>query len=160
MKNDDLWKAEGYVMDAVQQLIATHHPKLALVSTNIAVLMQAKATKSAPFGKASKAPKLLGPLGDGEYEFVLVIPADLWATLNNEQRTALLDRLLCGCSVEEDEETHEIKCSTKAPDVSFYYDELERHGNWMPREQEAEGPAMDIESKLKSAGTPTTTTDD
>lgn len=147
-----MWEADSDVIAEVQSLIANHHPKLALVDKNIAIVMKAKASKSggtAVLGKASRAPAILGVLGKDEYEFVLMIAADEWQTLTNNQRTALLDHLLCACSVEEEEGTGNVKCSIKTPDVSFFYDELKRHGDWRPRPQEDEpGGAIDVEAKI------------
>ena len=151
MKNSDVWKADSDVVASVQQLIAKFHPSLALVDKNIAVIMRAKAGKSGSqpvLGRTRKAPPILDVLGDGDYEFILEIAADEWATLSNSQREALLDHLLCYCKCEEIEGTGEVKCSLERPDVSFFYEELKRHGDWRPRPQESEGPSMDVEAKI------------
>lgn len=151
MKNSDVWKADADVVAEVQKLIANYHPHLALVDKNIGIIMKAKASKSggvACLGTARKAPAILDVLGDGEYEFILELAADEWATLTATQKIALLDHLLCACRCEEVEGTGEVKCSVAKPDVSFFYDELKRHGDWRPRPQESDGPAIDVEAKI------------
>ena len=160
MKSSDMWMADQDVVESVQRLIANFHPHLALVDKNIAIVMKAKASKSGgqiSLGKASRAPVLVNVLGKDEYEFVLTIAADEWTGLSAPQKEAFLDHLLCACRVEEDEETHEIKCSIASPDVSFFYDELKRHGDWRPRPQEESGTGFDVEgSLLGGASTPDT----
>jgi hypothetical protein len=151
VKNSDVWKADADVLHLMQQCIAKWHPTLALVDKNIAVIMRAKAAKAGGqpvLGVARKAPPILGVLGDGEYEFVLEIAADEWQSLTDNQRTALMDHLLCSCKCEEEEGTGEVKCSVVKPDVFFHYEELKRHGDWRPRRQEDEGPAIDVEAKI------------
>lgn len=160
MKNSDVWKADADIVALVQKLIANYHPALALVDKNIAIIMKAKAAKSGAqkvLGVARKSPPILDVLGDGEYEFILELAADEWQTLTNNQREALLDHLLCSCKCEEEEGTGEVKCSIAKPDVSFFYDELKRHGDWRPRPQEEEGPAMDIETILVGSSPADTT---
>ena len=154
MKNDDLWKADPEIITQLQQLIATNHPKLALIDKQIAVIMRAKASKSAPCGKVMKAPKVMGPLCPDDIIFVIELAADTWATLTNEQRTANLDRHLCAMSVEEDDKNPgEVKCNLVRPDVSYFHAELDRHGDWMPRSQDLEGPSYDVTDKIKSPPT-------
>lgn len=152
MKSSDMWEADADVIALVQHWIANHHPKLALIDKNIAVIMKAKASKSGGvpvLGKARRSPAILDVLGKGEYEFILEIAADEWQTLTNTQRDALVDHLLCSLQCEEEEGTGEVKCSIREPDVSFFYDELKRHGDWRPRPQEEEpGGAIDVESKI------------
>lgn len=151
MKNDDLWKADGEVITELQRLIANFHPALALIDKQIAVIMRAKASKSAPYGKVMKAPKVMAPLCPDDIIFVIELAADTWATYSNDQRTACLDRHLCAMNVEEDEKNPgEVKCSLRRPDVSYFHAELDRHGDWMPRDQESDGPSYDVEAKLKS----------
>lgn len=163
MKDTDMWEADADVIAMLQKLIANYHPTLALIDKNIAVVMKAKASKSGGIpvlGKASRAPAILGVLGKDDYEFVLMIAADEWQTLTNTQREALLDHLLCSCKCEEVEGSGDVKCSIATPDVSFFYDELKRHGDWRPRPQEdAPGGAMDVEAKILGGDLETVTAD-
>ena len=61
---------------------------------------------------------------------------------------ALLDHILCACKVEEDEKTGDIKYRIAAPEVSFFWDELKRHGDWRPLPQQEAGDSMNVESVL------------
>ena len=130
----DVWVAEDEVMESVRELIANYHPDLVAVEKQIAVVFKEKAGKAGDaiiLGKSKKAPPLLGVLGDTDYKFVIEIAADEWQSLNNKQRLALLDHHLCACRTEEDQGSGEIKrCYVQPADVSFYKDEVERHGFW------------------------------
>tara|TARA_B110000503_G_C6750074_1_gene251214 strand:+ start:27 stop:488 length:462 start_codon:yes stop_codon:yes gene_type:complete len=133
----DIWIASKDVTDVITTLIANFHPDLALISDEIAVLFREKASKSGGrvvLGKTKKAPSLLSLLGGKEYRFILELAADEWKTLDGKQQTALLDHLLCQCSVEEDEKSGDIKYTIKSPDLFFFSAELERHGNWRPND--------------------------
>lgn len=135
-----LYKADNDVLDMVRDLIANHHPDLALVVDEIAVIFREKAAQRggrAVLGKAAKASPLIGVLGDTDYKFVLELGADSWLELTSRQRNALLDHLLCSCRAEEDGDS--VKFSIAPPDVSFFWDELDRWGDWRPR-PEGEGP--------------------
>lgn len=137
----DIWIASKDVSDVVTTLIANYHPDLALVSDEIAVLFREKASKSGGrvvLGKTKKAPNLLSILGGKEYRFIIELAADEWQNLDGKQQTALLDHLLCQCGVEEDEKSGDIKYTIKSPDLFFFSEELERHGNWRPSEMTAE----------------------
>lgn len=149
----DLWTAPSEVMELIQYHISHNHPHLALVDKEIAAVFREKAGKrggQVVLGVAKKAPPLMKVLGKSEYKFVLEIAADEWATLDNDQKSALVDHLLCYCKVEEDEESGEMKFSLGAPEVSFFWDELKRHGDWRPRPQQESGPTdLNVETVLK-----------
>ena len=55
---------------------------------------------------------------------------------------ALLDHLLCACSVDQDEVSGEIKCSVVAPDYNAYYENVKRYGNWMYENRPEEEQSM------------------
>lgn len=154
----DRWEAGADVWAIVQDHISKNHPNLALVDKEIAVLFRGKASKSGGqvlLGKSSKASELFKVLGKNDYKFILEIAGDEWQTLSNDQRSALIDHLLCACKVEEDEKTQEIKYSIITPDVSFFWDELKRHGDWRPRPQQNEPNAMNVENVIDMvAGAP------
>lgn len=129
----EVWKAKDEVMNTVRDLIAKHHPHLAAVDKEIAVVFREKATAVGDrvvLGKTSKAPSLLGVLGDTDWKFILTLAADEWTRLSEAERIALLDHHLCGCRVVEDEKTQNIKHFVMPPDVAFYREEVERHGFW------------------------------
>ena len=137
---NNLYKAEQDVVDRVKELVAQYHPDLALVVDEIAVVFKEKGGEvggRANLGKAAKASPLLGVLGDTDYKFILTLGQDHWLSLTTRQQTALLDHLLCACRA--DDEDGEIKCYIAPPDVSFYWDELDRWGDWRPR-PEGDGP--------------------
>lgn len=136
----NIYKADPDVVDMVKDLVAQHHPDLALVVDEIAVVFKEKGgeTGGRPnLGKAQKANPLFGVLGDTDYKFILTLAADHWLELTTRQRNALLDHLLCACRA--DEVDGEYKYSLAPPDVSFYWDELDRWGDWRPR-PEGDGP--------------------
>lgn len=117
-----------------------HHPDLILVEDEIAVIFREKSSKRGGkviLGKAKKAPALVGILGETDYKFILEVAFDEWDGLSNKQRSALLDHLLCACRVEENPNTGEMRCFIAPPDVSFFWDELDRHGDWRPRPADA-----------------------
>jgi hypothetical protein len=151
----DVWVAGEEVYKLMQHFVANYHPSLAGYDKDIAILMRGKASKRGGqkvLGTAKKAPPILDVLGKDSYKFILEIAADEWQTLTNEQQGALMDHLLCACRAEEDEKTQEMKFSIAAPEVSFYWDELKRHGDWRPRPQQEEGSSMDVEDLLGGLG--------
>ena len=128
-----LWKAGDDVMDTVRDLIANYHPDLVLCDDEIAVIFKEKASSvggTVVAGKTAKAPKLLGILGETDYKFVITLGADEWQSLSDTQRVALLDHHLCACGVEEHPKTGKTRFYVRIPDVSFFKDEVERHGYW------------------------------
>ncbi|MCX6602493.1 MAG: hypothetical protein NTV52_02735, partial [Acidobacteria bacterium] len=58
------------------------------------------------------------------------------------------DHLLCACKVEEDEKTGDLKFSIATPEVSFFWDELKRHGDWRTRPQQEAGDSTNVEGVL------------
>lgn len=153
----DTWEAGQDVWEMVQHHISHNHPHLALVDKEIAVIFKEKASKSGGqvvLGKARKASALFKLLGKSEYKFILEIAGDEWVGLSNEQRGALIDHLLCACKVEEDPKTGDVKYSLASPEVSFFWAELKRHGDWRPRPQQSESGAMDVESVIDIANSP------
>jgi len=128
-----MWKAGDDVMNTVRDLVSKYHPDLVLVEDEIAVVFKEKATTTGEAviaGKTAKATKLLGVLGEIDFKFIITLGADVWQTLSDPQRIALLDHHLCACRVEENPQSGTMKCFVQPPDVSFYKDELERHGCW------------------------------
>ena len=81
-------------------------------------------------GKTKKAPSILGVLGNVDYKFIIEIGADVWQELPDPKRVALLDHHLCGCKAVEDADSGNIRFFVQPADVSFYKDEVARHGFW------------------------------
>jgi hypothetical protein len=129
----EVWVVEDDIMESVRELIANHHPDLVPVEKEIAVVYREKAAKAGDvvqLGKARKAPPLLGVLTDTKWKFVLEIAHDEWQNLNNKQRLALLDHLLCSCRTDEDEVTGDVKKHYLVPAIPYHKEEVERHGWW------------------------------
>jgi len=130
----EVWIADDEVQNSVKELIAQHHPDLVQVEDKIAVLMREKASKAGETVRLAtykKAPSVMAVLGSKDWKFILEIADDEWKSLNNKQKVALLDHCLCGCRVEIDEQNGGVKkCYIQPPDVSFYEDEVRRHGFW------------------------------
>ena len=140
------YKAESEVYDLMKEVVANYHPDLALVVDEIAIVFKEKATKSGGkvvYGKATKATPLFGVLGDTNYKFILTLAADEWVNLTGRQRQALMDSMLCSCRAEEDDKGN-LVCSIATPDVGYFYDELDRWGDWRPRPPE-DGPESPLE---------------
>jgi len=151
----DTWEAGADVWDLVQHHISNNHSSLALVDKEIAVIFRGKASKTGGqvvLGKSRKAGAIFKLLGKNDYKFILEIAGDEWTGLSNEQRSALIDHLLCACKVEEDEKTGDIKYSIASPEVSFFWDELKRHGDWRTRPQQEVAGAMNVEGVLELMG--------
>jgi len=147
----DTWEAGSDVWDLVQHHISHHHPHLASVDKEIAVLFREKASKTGGqviLGKSRRASSLFKLLGKAEYKFILEIAGDEWQTLSGDQRSALIDHLLCACKVEEDEKTHDLKYSIATPEVSFFLEELKRHGDWRTRPEQDLPGAPNVETAL------------
>lgn len=139
----DLWTApaDNEVWGIINNLIGNHHPHLAGVSQEIVVIFREKASKSGGkelLGKTSKVSKKTNAIAGTQYAFEIEIAYDKWLTLDPAQRTALIDHHLCAMQTEEDEQTLEIKCSVRPPDVFYFHGEIERHGDWRPREEPSE----------------------
>lgn len=131
----DIWKAGKDVDKIKVDLINKYHPDLALIQEEIVILFKEKASVAAGqviAGKTKKAPPILSVLTDKkfEYRFIVELGADVWGTLTDEQRVAMIDHHLCSMEVKEDAESGEIKCGVRPPDFTGYKEEIERHGMW------------------------------
>ena len=137
----DTWKAGKDVKKLMSQLIAKHHPDLALIEHEIEIIFREKATEKAGkviLGSTKKAPPSLPVLTDKNYtyKFIIELGADAWSSLSDRQRQALLDHHLCSMLVQEDAEKGTISCSIRPPDFSGYKGEVERWGMWWPMDDE------------------------
>jgi len=129
----DLWKAGDDVMNTVKNLVANHHPHLALWVDEIAVVFKEKASKAGDVeivGKTAKAPSVLEVLvPESPFKFVITLAADAWQEMDDKQKLALLDHHLCGCGVEETK-GGSVKFFIRPYDIAFFRGEMERHGAW------------------------------
>jgi len=151
----DIWKADGEVYKTMQNLIANKAAlaHLALVDDDILIVFKEKASTNGDqviAGSTAKAPPLLTVVSEGKkWKFVITLGADVWSTMGNLEKEALLFHHLCACAVDENPTTSDIKCSKRLPDVSFYREEVKEYGFWrtsgtMPEEDlidELFGPA-------------------
>jgi len=127
------FKAGEDIHKTVKDLISKFHPRLASVADEIAVVFKEKATQvgdAVIAGKTAKAPPLLGILGETDWKFVITLAQDEWQEMTDKQKVALLDHHLCACGAEENEKDGDLKFYVRLPDVSFYKEEVERHGYW------------------------------
>ena len=147
------WKAdEKDDLELLDHAIANWHPKLVDIRTEIAIVFKDKAGKvggKPGLGKCLKAPGILAVLGDKEYQFILEIGYDLWCALADTDKLALLDHLLCHITSEENEQNGEMSYSMRTPDVSYFSEEIERHGNWKKEIYDALGEKEEKEEKEK-----------
>ena len=128
----EIWKAEDSIVQSMKDLVGKYHPHLALMVDEIAIVFKEKSSTVGDVdvvGKTSKAPPLLGVLGDTEWKFVITLAGDAWTKMTDTERLALLDHHLCACGVKEDKDGN-LKHYVKIPDVSFYEGELKRNGFW------------------------------
>lgn len=143
--------ASSEFYDLMQEVLRTYHPNLLSVMDQIGILIREKAAKAGGkpvLGKARKASEDIAALTGSEYKFILEIAGDEWLNLSSRQRKALMDSLLCSLVAEDDPETGATKCSIIPPDVSYYYGELERWGDWKPRaDDKPESPLQEIFGK-------------
>lgn len=153
----DIFKANENIVARVKRIIKDNHPDLFLIQDEIAILIRDKAGKRGGrvvYGKTMKAPKILEILGDTDYKFIIELAGDEWQNLTSSQQEALLDHQLCACRAEEDEETGDVKYFVAPPDIGYYYDELDRHGNWRPEldgeDTEDLQPVSDVMADLVS----------
>lgn len=128
-----LVNADDSVYSMMRDLVANHHPNLALCDTQIAIVFKEKAGKSGDHviaGKTSKASELFGVLGDNEWKFVITLASDVWVDLTDREKVALIDHHLCGCKVEENQSSGALTYKVVLPEIAFYREEIERHGYW------------------------------
>ena len=131
--SNDKWKASQDLHDELKVLIGSHHPWLIDIADDIVVIFKEKCSRvgnKPVLGKTSKAPKILEVLGERAYAFVIELADDMFRLMNDDQKIALLDSLLCEIAAEEDETNGERKYSLRAPDIQYYDAEIERHGHW------------------------------
>lgn len=117
------------VESLAEGLIPNYHPEL--INARMLYIFVDKASKKGGKELMGKAQKVSGVWEFyTEKDFVLTVPADVWGTLEEAQKTALVDSLLERCAGEEDEKSGETKWSIREPDVQEFSNILERHGAW------------------------------
>jgi hypothetical protein len=112
-----------------ERLISTYHPHLSTAVFKF--VFKEKAGKKGGkqvLGTVKKMSDLMFFLIESHY--LMEIPLDVWNDLDATKRTALVDHLLERCTGEEDEQTAEMKFSTREPDVHEFSSILRRYGAW------------------------------
>ncbi len=110
-------------------LIPNYHPELA-EARMMYVFVDKAGTKNGRelWGKAQKVSGLWEWVV--EKDFVIQVAADKWGTMNEQQRTALVDHLLESCTGEEDEDSGEMHWKIRDPEVQEFASILKRYGVW------------------------------
>jgi len=112
-----------------QQAIPMFHPHLATARISYIYVDTAAMKNGRPIlGKVRKVAGILEYML--EKDFILEVPLDQWNELSDTQRHALVDHLLERCYGEENEESGDMKWSTREPDVQEFSTILRRHGAW------------------------------
>jgi len=112
-----------------RDLIGMFHPELASARIKFIFVSEASMKQGRPvFGKVRKLSGALEFLI--EHDFLIEVALDQWNEMSAEQRTALVDHLLEGCTGEENDNTGEMKWSVREPEVKEFATILRRHGVW------------------------------
>lgn len=122
-----------------KKLCASNHPHLA--GTRVEYFFQEHASRKGGklvLGNARKVSGLNAMLAtpgatssEGNEFFVIVIAEDMWDTLGNSQREALVDHELSHCGIDVDDSGN-VKLHLINHDVEEFADILRRHGLWKP----------------------------
>ena len=112
-----------------QHVIPMYHPELATARIKY-ISVDKGSTKNGRIlpGKIRRISGALEYLL--ECDFLIEIAMDAWNELSESQRQAAMDHLLERCTGEEDENTGDMKWTTREPDVSEFTAILRRHGAW------------------------------
>jgi hypothetical protein len=117
-------EASSELVNMARELINEYHPTLK--EARIGFLFRDEAPRSkgrVTMGKAQKVPLHLKPLMD--YDFIIWIAEDIWDSLPEERRRALVDHQLSHCYLDP------IWGATIRPhDVEEFVDVVDRHGFW------------------------------
>ena len=112
-----------------QHLIPMYHPELATARIRYLAVDKASSKNGRPIpGKVRRISGALEYLI--ECDFLIEVALDQWNEMNEAQRQALVDHLLERCTGEEDNQTGDMKWTTREPDVAEFTAILRRHGAW------------------------------
>jgi predicted metallopeptidase len=115
-------------------IITKHHSELVNVHVEFVFRSKVQVSKGKEiWGKARKLSGLnayLADVSEDEDFFVIEIAKDIWATLTDGQKKALVDHELCHCVVDYGEEDGEAKLSIAPHDVEEFAEIVRRHGLW------------------------------
>ncbi len=136
----NIWKASKEVHGQIVKLIEDRHHELFIINDEICVVFRENAKTSGGqivYGRAFKCSDYMNVLGDTAYRYVIELAADTWTNeLDETQKEALLDSILCSMKVEEDANSGEIKCGIVKPDIQAFSYNVDKYGMWFPKEEE------------------------
>lgn len=114
-----------------ESVIANFHPNLA--TARIRWLWRDVAAKRDGKLVPGAVRRLTGPLEHCiQADFLVEVALDVWNTLDEGKRRAVLDHLLAQCKAEEDEKSGEMKYSKRRFDVMEFNEVFQRNGAWHP----------------------------
>ena len=145
------WKASQDFHDELIKLVGANHPKLVSICDEIVIIFKERCTRVGgvlQLGKTIKASPLLEILGERAYKYIIEIGDDGFQRLDEDQKVALLDSLLCYIGAEENEQNGELKFYNRSPDICYFSENKERFGDWQPILKDEEATAEDKKEKV------------
>jgi hypothetical protein len=137
------YRAAQEVEQIATDLIEAHHEHLLGVRVECVFLSKTPKSKGQElWGRAKKVSGLPAFLAAGPedlpeyYEdqpadfFVIEVAEEAWRELTAKGKRALVDKQLCSCEIEEDEESGVLGLAIVGPDVAEFEAVLRRHGLW------------------------------
>ena len=125
-ENGSIGYADEEVINMAKDIIERYHEHL--LPAKICYLFKEQATKSGNkviLGTAKKATAEV-KLMTG-FDFIVTLAYDMWQTLNDVQRRALVDHELCHCTVSE--KGTEFKWAIRKHDFEDFLEIVERYGD-------------------------------
>lgn len=127
--SNKLYKAGPDVHDLLRDLVKQYHHDLMHIVDEIVILFKDTAPEDRIAVVAKASPKL-SVLAASPCIFTVEIGFNRWEKLTNLQQIALIDRCLCAMESKENPDGGNSYKVLK-PDVSYYRDEVARHGFWI-----------------------------
>jgi len=155
------WKADKEEHKLLEKLIGENHPQLVELAYSLPIIFKDKSSKNGgriSLGRVAKAPDILNVLNDTiECQFFIEIGFDLWNSLEDNHRVALLDHLLSHIKATENEQNGEMVYSLINPDVSYFEKNLAQYNNWQQEihsliQTAEEARQKEAETKKKTKG--------
>lgn len=143
-----------------EALIPKYHSHLQGIV--VRCVLRDKAAKSGGkvvYGKARKVDGLTAYLAYPDEDnlvrefFILEFARDVWATLSDDSKRALVDHELCHCSIDIDDEG-ELHLAIRPHDIEEFNEIIERHGMWTPDLQEFRKSIAKSEMQMDGAPAP------
>lgn len=135
-----IYKAGPDVHETLSDLVRQYHPDLMSIVDQIVVLFKDSSSLDQPVVVAKASPKV-AVLAASPCTFTVEIGYPLWDSLNSRQQIALLDRALCAMDATEDQ-TGALSFKVRKPDMSYYREEVARHGFWIKAAEKPSDSAL------------------